>query len=111
MLLLLIITPTVPILEKPPKISDLIRIFLPYAHQYHIIGYALEVVVADLMTLQIPPDQKLTQVFQRWIALDNKTTWEKILETCEDYPDDFGRVKTEIKKYLLTQRARKRYLK
>ena len=105
------ITPTVLILEKPPKLSDLIRIFLPYAHQYYIIGSALEVDVSDLLILPIRADQKLIHVFERWIALDNETTWEKILVTCQDYPDKFGRVMSEVKRYLLTERARKRYLK
>ena len=59
----------------------------------------------------IPADQKLLQVFQRWIASDNEVTWDKILEVCQDYPDKFGKAETELTKFLLTERAHKRYLK
>ena len=90
--------------------SDLIRIFKPYAHYYHIIGSALEVNVVNLMTSPIAADQKVMLVFQRWIASDNEVTWEKILEVCQDYPDKFGKAETELRKFLSTERARLTYL-
>ena len=90
--------------------SDLTRIFITYAHQYHIIGIALEVQVDDLMGSPIPADQKLVQVFQRWIASDNEVTWQKILEVCQDYQKKFGKAETELKKFLLTEQACKKYL-
>ena len=84
---------------------------MPYSHQYHIIGTALEVEIEDLMTSPIAVDQKVMQVFQRWIDSGNEVTWEKIFEVCEDYPDKFGKAETELTKFLSTERAHKRYLK
>ena len=38
-------------------------------------------------------------------------TWEKIFEVCNDYPDELGRVKAELSKFLSTDCAHKSYLK
>ena len=91
--------------------ADLTRIFLPDAHQYYIIGSALEVTVADLIGSPVPAEQKLLLILQRWITSNNEVTWEKILEVCQDYPEKFGKAESELKKFLLTERARKKYLK
>ena len=67
--------------------------------------------VYDLMGSPFPANQKLVQVFQRWIASDNEVTWQKILEVCQDYPNEFGKAETELRKFLLTERAHQEYLK
>ena len=67
--------------------------------------------MADLMDSSSSADQKVMLVFQRWIASDNEVTWEKILEVCQDYPDKFGKAETGLRKFLSTERARKKYLK
>ena len=67
--------------------------------------------MADLMDSSSSADQKVMLVFQRWIASDNEVTWEKILEVCQDYPDKFGKAETELRKFLSTERAHKKYLK
>ena len=67
--------------------------------------------VDDLRGSSIPADQKLGEIFQRWIDSDKEVTWEKILEVCEDCPDKFGKAETELKFFLLTERAHKRYMK
>lgn len=104
---MLIITPTVLILQKKPKEKDLTRIFLCCTNDYHIIGSALEVDVTDLLTSPIPADQKLIQVFKRWIASNNEVTWEKMLiEVCGDYPDKFGQAKANLQEFLKSKRAR-----
>ena len=107
---MLIIIPTVQILKKPPGISDLTRIFKPYAHQYHIIGSALEVGIGDLMTSPIAADQKVILVFHRWIASNKEVTWEKMLEVCNDYPNELGKAKDNLILFLKSEWAHESHL-
>ena len=106
----LIIIPIVLILTKPPKKSDLNRIFRPHANYYRIIGIALDVGVVDLMTSQSQNGDKLILVFERWIDSDKEVTWEKMLEVCKDYPNELGKAKNELIIFLKSERAHKSYL-
>ena len=90
--------------------SDLIRIFRPYSHQYHIIGSALNVGIKDLMTSPIAADQKVILIFHRWIALNKEVTWKKMIQVCQDYPDELGKAEVELKSFLSSERARVTYL-
>ena len=98
------------ILKKPPGISDLTRIFKPYAHQYHIIGSALNVGIEDLMTTPIAADQKVILTFHRWIASNKEVTWKKMIQVCQDYPDELGKAEAELKSFLSSERARESYV-
>lgn len=109
--LLLIIIPTVQILKKPPKKADLNKIFRPHANHYDIIGTALEVKVANLITSPIGAGNKLILVFESWIDSNKEVTWEKMLEVCkDDYPDELGKAKDELITFLKSERAHKSYL-
>ena len=90
--------------------SDLTRLFKPYAHQYHIIGSALNVGIEDLMTSPIAADQKVILIFQRWIASNKEVTWEKMIQVCQDYPDELGKAEAKLITFLSSERARKSYL-
>ena len=98
------------IFDKRPKEKDLTRIFLPDAHQYYIIGSALEVNVADLMDSSKSAGERVMLVFQRWIASNKEVTWKKILEVCQDYPAELGKAEAELKSFLSSERARESYL-
>ena len=93
--------------------SDLIRIFKPYSHQYYIIGSALNVGIEDLMTSPIAADQKVILIFHRWIALNKEVTWKKMIQVCQDYPypNELGKAEVELKSFLSSERARLTYLK
>ena len=90
--------------------SDLTRLFKPYAHQYHIIGSALNVGIEDLMTSPIAADQKVILIFRRWIASNEEVTWKKMIQVCQDYPNEFGKAKAELITFLSSERARESYL-
>ena len=90
--------------------SDLTRLFKPYAHQYHIIGSALNVGIEDLMTSPIAADQKVILIFHRWIASNKEVTWEKTIQVCQDYPNELGKAKAELITFLSSERARVTYL-
>ena len=90
--------------------SDLIRIFKPYAHQYHIIGSALNVGIEDLITSPIAADQKVILIFHRWIASNKEVTWEKMIQVCQDYPNELGKAKAELSTFLSSERAHVTYL-
>ena len=90
--------------------SDLARIFKPYAHQYHIIGSALDVAIADLMTSPIAADQKVILLFHRWIDSNKEVTWKKMIQVCQDYPDELGKAEAELITFLSSERACENYL-
>ena len=90
--------------------SDLLRLFQSSAAHYMIIGIALDVKVDDL--LPIPQSTtNLIQVFQRWTDSNNDVTWRNIQQVCEDYPDQLGKAKADVGRFLLSDRAHRKYLK
>ena len=91
-------------------LSDLTRLFKPYAHQYHIIGSALNVGIEDLMTSPIAADQKVILIFHRWIASNKEVTWKKMIQVCQDCPNEFGKAKAQLITFFSSERARESYL-
>ena len=90
--------------------SDLARIFIPYAHQYYIIGSALDVGIEDLMTSPLAAEFKVILLFHRWIASNKEVTWKKMIQVCQDYPAAFGKAKAELITFLSSECARENYL-
>ena len=80
--------------------ENLMQVFTPAASHYPIIGIGLNVAVADLIPLPNLTLQNLESVFQRWIDLGKDVTWEKLLEVCDDFPDQLGRAKADLEKFL-----------
>ena len=66
--------------------------------------------MADLMTSPIAADQKVILIFHRWIALNKEVTWKKMIQVCQDYPDELGKAEVELKSFLSSERARLTYL-
>ena len=75
-----------------------------------IIGTALDVEVDDLLPYPEATTNNLIQVFKRWIDSNNDVTWSNILQVCEDYPDELGKAKVDLKGFLSSDRARDKYL-
>ena len=75
------------------------------------IGTALKVEVDDLLPNPQSTTNNLIQVFQRWIDSDNDVTWRKILQVCKDHSDKLGKVKSDMERFLSSDRAHEEYLK
>ena len=97
--------------KKKPNQSDLFRLFKSSSSHYMIIGTALNVKVVDLPPNPQSTTSNLILVFQRWIDSDNDVTWRKVLQACEDFPEELGRAKAEVEEFLLSDRARDEYFK
>ena len=93
------------ILKKPPKFSDVTFLFIPFAHQYHIIGSALNVGIEDLMTSPLAAEFKVILLFHRWIASNKEVTWKKIIQVCQYYPAELGKAEAEIITFLSSEHA------
>ena len=98
------------ILKKEPTVVDLLKIFHGYEHQYELIGTCLEVNVADIVHNAAAQKNSLRLVFQKWINKHKDVTWNRIMQVCVDFSDDFGKVMSSLKEYLSSEEARKRYL-
>ena len=96
-------------MDKKPQKSDLLRYFTSSAAHYSTIGIALDVEVEDLLHSPLSASDKLILVFQRWMDSNKGVTWRKVLQVCEDYPNQLGRVKAEVKEFLSSDRARDNY--
>ncbi|XP_003390917.2 PREDICTED: kelch domain-containing protein 4-like isoform X2 [Amphimedon queenslandica] len=97
------------ILDKVPQNGDLFRLFKSSAAHYMIIGTALDVQVNDLLPTPGAATGNLILVFQRWMDSNKGVTWRKVLQVCDDYPDQLGRVKAEVEGFLSSDRARDSY--
>ena len=62
------------------------------------------------MTSPIAADQKVILTFHRWIASNKEVTWEKMIQVCQDYPNELGKAKAELITFLSSERARVTYL-
>ena len=87
------------LLDKKPLKSDLLRIFKSSAVHSKIIGTALDVKVGDLPFLPQSTNENLILVFERWMDSNNDVTWRKIVQICEDYPEELGQTKVCVKRF------------
>ncbi|XP_019856602.1 PREDICTED: uncharacterized protein LOC109585100 isoform X1 [Amphimedon queenslandica] len=93
------------LLDKAPQKSHLLRLFNHSSSHYSTIGTALDVQVDDLLHSQQAASDKLILVFQRWIDSNNDVTWRRILQVCEDFPDQLGKAKAEVERFLSSPSA------
>ncbi|XP_019863479.1 PREDICTED: uncharacterized protein LOC109592482 [Amphimedon queenslandica] len=94
------------LLDKKPQLNDLLQLFKSYAAQYKVIGVALSVPVDDLLPIPGAATHNLICVFERWIASNEEVSWSKVLQVCDEYPDQLGRAKAEVEEFLSSDRAR-----
>lgn len=92
------------LLKKEPLQKDLIRIIHSLSQasfHYALIGTGLGVYVRDLKNQSSASlVDKFFVVIQRWKASNKNVTWGKFLKVCEDYPNQLGRAKAELIKFL-----------
>ena len=98
------------ILKEEPKDDDLLKIFEGCEHKYELIGVSLEVTVAGIKYDSEASKNSLLFVFKRWREKDEDVTWKRIMQVCEKFPNEFGRVKSNLEKYLSSEKAREKYL-
>ena len=110
LLLLLLLLFYTDLLDKKPLKSDLLRLFKSSSSHYMIIGTGLDVQVDDLMHSEKSASDKLILVFQRWMDSNKGLTWRKVLQVCEDFPEELGQAKAEVEGFLSSDRARDNYL-
>ena len=79
--------------------GNLMKACAPSASHYSLIGIGLGVNVADLQPLPTMTTSNLTIVFQRWIDSNKDVTWEKLLQVCDDFPEQLGKMKADIQKF------------
>ena len=104
-----IFTSCLDILKKEPTLAEFLKIFVGYEHRYELIGASLDVNVADIVYDAAAQKRSLKLVFERWIDKHEDVTWNRVMQVCEDFPDDFGKVKSSLKEYLSSEEARKNY--
>ena len=98
-------------MKKEPKNVDLLKIFDGFEQQYKLIGDSLDVRVKDIRYDTVVPEDSLRSVFDNWRKKPKKdVTWERIMQVCEDFPGEFGRVKSKLEEYLSSEEAREKYL-
>ncbi|XP_019859226.1 PREDICTED: uncharacterized protein LOC109587425 [Amphimedon queenslandica] len=85
--------------------SDLIRLFKDSAAHYMLIGTALDVKVDDLLPIPGAATTNLILVFQRWIDSNKEVTWRKVLQVCDDFPNELGKVKADVESFLSSDKA------
>lgn len=95
-----IFTSCLDILKKKPTLAEFLKIFVGYEHRYELIGASLDVKVADIVYDAVAQEKSLRLVFERWIDKHKDVTWNRVMQVCEDFPDDFGKVKSSLKEYL-----------
>ena len=100
------------IAEKEPLPEDFFTIIHSNdaSFNYAIIGVGLGLNVRDLIKENLEHDEKIIVVFQRWRDSNNNVTWGKFFKVCEDYPNELGRVKAELKIFFLSEEAKINYL-
>ena len=87
-------------LGKALTLGNLMKACVPSASHYSLIGIGLGVTVSDLQPLPSMTTSNLTIVFQRWIDSNKDVTWEKLLQVCDDFPNELGKTKADIQKFL-----------
>ena len=86
--------------EKTLDLKQLMKIFMPSVHHYELIGIGLDVDVSDLQPLPTMTVSNLRLVFQRWIDSGEDVNWDKLIEVCENFPEQLGKAKNKLDNFL-----------
>lgn len=89
--------------DKKCTLKNLMKIFNSFANHYEVFGIGLEVEVSDMQPLPTMSFHNLRLVFKRWIDLGKDVTWEKIMQVCDDFPDQLGKAKNALLKFLSSE--------
>uniref|UniRef100_A0A1X7T8H4 NACHT domain-containing protein n=1 Tax=Amphimedon queenslandica TaxID=400682 RepID=A0A1X7T8H4_AMPQE len=86
--------------DKELNLDAVTRIFGSSAHHYMLIGNGLGVRTADLMPIPGTADINSRYVFQRWFEANRNISWNTLIKLCDNYPDELGKAKSELLKYI-----------
>ena len=86
--------------EKTLDLKQFMKIFMPSVHHYELIGIGLDVDVSDLQPLPTMTVSNLRLVFQRWIDSGEDVNWDKLIQVCEDFPEQLGKAKNKLDNFL-----------
>ena len=86
--------------DKECTLKNLMVIFISSANHYSLIGVGLEVDVSDMQPLPNMTHDNLRLVFERWIDSGKNVTWRTIIQVCENFPDQLGKAKNALLKFL-----------
>ena len=96
-------------MKKEPELLDFYKVFKGYEAQYSLVGEGLNVTTRDITYNPQKPKEALSIVFQRWKDKDKEVTWDKVIEVCDTFSDELGKVLSDIRCFLASQKAYDRY--
>ena len=99
------------LMKKEPDLLDIYKVFTGYEAQYFLVGEGLNVTTRDITYNPHKPREALSIVFQRWKDKDEEVTWDRLIEVCETFSNELGKVLSDIQRFLKTQKAYDRYFK
>ena len=98
-------------MKKEPELLDIYKVFKGYEAQYFLVGEGLNVNTRDITYDPRKPKEALSIVLQRWKDKDEEVTWDKVIEVCDTFSDELGKVLSNIRDFLASQKAHDRYFK
>ena len=98
-------------MKKEPDLLDIYKVFKGYEAQYSLVGEGLNVTTRDITYNPQKPKEALSIVFQRWKDKDEEVTWDRLIEVCDTFSDELGKVLSDIRRFLASQKAYDRYSK
>ena len=96
-------------MKKEPDFIDFYKVFKDYGDRYSLVGRGLNVNTTDITYNPRKPEEALSIVFQRWKNKDKEVTWDKLIEVCETFSNELGKVLSDIRRFLASQKAYDRY--
>ena len=99
-------------MKKKAELVHLYKVFEGFEQKFDLLGASLEVDVGGIKYDPANPRECLKILFDiRCKEKNVVVTWEKIVGICEDFPNDFGKVRSNIQNYLSSERAHEHYSK
>ena len=96
-------------MKKEPDFIDFYKVFKGYEDRYLLVGEGLNVNTTDITYNPRKPEEALSIVFQRWKNKDKEVTWDKLIEVCETFSNELGKVLSNIRHFLASQKVHDRY--
>ena len=99
------------LMKKEAELVHLYKVFGGFELQFDLLGAGLNVDVDGIKYDPANPRECLKLVFQKCKGKNVVVTWEKIVGICEDFPNDFGKVQSNIQNCLSSEKAHTHYSK
>ena len=98
-------------MKKEADLFHLYKVFQGFELHFDLLGAGLNVDDVGIEYKPANPRECLKLFFERCKRKNVVLTWEKIVGICEDFPDDFGKVRSNIQNYLSSEKAHTHYSK